>query len=316
MKTEHWTDDQDLVELFASGSLTEERRKELEVHLNECDSCRNIVDREALLRKGIRHYARGNLKLRLRERLERAVVPMIPWPHVLSAAAVLIIVVGIGMQTAWQQPGGPVVHDADVGMADSVQNIEIRAPERDVPSAEDLQPVDDEGAGGVADEAAEISPREERRREIALRDARTPMAAAKSRTPPSESILWVTGTILTEASSARGEKEEAFAAGRQRAETPEPLLSKDRSAPRVSASQKPTRMLPQAQQMSALGIRQVLTAVEERNDSLHLTIFTDEADFQLEELQVDAVTDDSVVVSGGNGKLGVRIPDAVKTKIH
>lgn len=314
MKSEHWTDDRDLVESFVSGILSPERRSELEFHLSQCDTCRSIVDREAFLRKGIRYYGRRNLKQRLRERLDRAVIPMIPWPHVLSAAAVLIIVVGIGIQTGWQQPGGPLLSDSDVVMSDSVQRADGAAPERSVPSTEDLQPAVEEPR--VADEIAGIASGEERRREIALRDAQTSMTAAKSHTQQS-AVLWVTGTILTDAPPAASEREErAFAAGRQRTEHQAPILSKDLAGPRMSASQKPVRMLPPAQQRSPLGFQQVLTAVEERNDSLHVTIFTDESDFQFLELRVDAVTDDSVIVSGGKGKVGLRIPDALKSKIH
>ncbi|MEX2189648.1 MAG: hypothetical protein WEB33_02995 [Bacteroidota bacterium] len=316
MTSEHWTDDHELVELFALGNLRPERKKDLEVHLSRCDSCRKIVDREILLREGIRHYARRNLKRRLRERLGQAVAPVIPWPHILSAAALLIIVVGIGIQLEWQKSVVPTLHDSAVGQPDTTRRADSRSPERSVPPIEELHAAVETDREGEADEIAGMAAGADRQRELTIRDASPSAGLGESRMHPARNILWITGTMLKDepATDARAEKK-ALAAGEQRAKVQAPL-SKEFAGPRMSASQMPVQMLPQEQQAGILGVREVLTALEERNDSLHVTIFTDDSEFQSQDLRVDAVTDDSVIVRGGNARVGLKIPGALKGKIQ
>ena len=316
MNNQHWTDDPELVELFVSGNMRQERKRELESHLDQCASCRKIVDREATLRDGTRLYARNALKSRLRKRLSHTPISRVPWPHILSAAAVLIIIVGIGIQTRLWKSAEPTLHDADVGQVDSVLTPHFSADERSAQAREEGPPAAESDIEDRADEIEQMAAETRLGRERSLEQAQPSAGVAKSQLEQTEGVVWVTGTILKEepAVGARADKKiSAAVEERQNFRAP---LALDNEGPRITASQKPVGMLPLAQQTGTLGVQEVVTALEEKNDSLYMTIFTDDRAFQSQELHIKPVTDDSVIVTAGRARIAFKIPAAMRGKIH
>lgn len=97
----HWTSDPALVEDFVLDRIEEPRRGRLERHLSECSACRSVVEKEKALASAVRVYGREGLRQRLKKRLAPRPLRAVPWPHVLSAAAVVILVVGLSVYERW-----------------------------------------------------------------------------------------------------------------------------------------------------------------------------------------------------------------------
>ncbi len=267
MRNEHWTDDPELVELFASGNMRPERKRDLEAHLGQCASCRKTVDREATLREGIRRYGRNTLKQRLRDRLSLTAAPAVPWPHILSAAAVLIIVAGIGIQTRWFQSAEPVLHDSDVGKIDSVQRPELPIAERRAPASRALPPPAESAVEDKEDEVGAVETDMQFRRERGVVEGQPSAGFAKSQSQQMGGVVWLTGIILAEESAAGDRSEKKISAETDQRMKAQQHLSRDASGSKIIASQKPLRMLPPAQQAAIVGMQEVVTAIEEKNPS-------------------------------------------------
>lgn len=101
----HWTEDQELLEQFILHRLDEARRKELEAHLLVCEECQLAVKNEQELVLGIKRVGREEMKARLKERIAGTKPEpssrQIPWVRVLSAAAIIVILVGVGIYDRW-----------------------------------------------------------------------------------------------------------------------------------------------------------------------------------------------------------------------
>lgn len=317
MTNEHWAGDPELVERFVSGGLGQDQKKAFEAHLGGCVLCREAVDQEVKLREGIRIYARKSLKNRLRKRLSLAPGSGIPWPHILSAAALLIIIVGIGMQTGLWRASELSLKDADVGMIDSLQVLDDRASEPSAPAVGELsgaEPAIRDRADEIASEESDAPPRRER----TLTTHLPSRELAKSGSGSAADVVWVMGIILPEhppAAFSRSEKKISAAAAEER-EGFAMAQRQDVGGPRITASQKPLSLLPAAQQAGVLGFQGVMTALEEKQDSLHMTIYSDDQEVQSQTLHVTPVTDDSVVVTAGKARIAVKIPASMKGKVH
>lgn len=109
----HWTDDEELLSKFVLHQLSAAEETRLSSHLRSCTRCQLAVDDEVRVVAGVRHAGRLNLKRQLGSRLARgkqhaaAAVPRrisvgsIPWSRVASLAAVLAILIAVGVYNNW-----------------------------------------------------------------------------------------------------------------------------------------------------------------------------------------------------------------------
>jgi hypothetical protein len=102
----HWAGDEHLVAEYVMQRIPDVEREALEAHLQECADCSAIVRREATLAAGAKLAARQALRSRLQDRLaveKRAASSRerIPWPRILSAAAVVMIILAVGVYNNW-----------------------------------------------------------------------------------------------------------------------------------------------------------------------------------------------------------------------
>jgi len=97
----HWTEDPSLLEQFVLGRIPESRLQDLRKHLDTCAACRRAVQQEQNFVRSVRAYGRDQLRLRLKEKIGRYPSRVVPWPHVLSAAAIVLFVVGLGIYNRW-----------------------------------------------------------------------------------------------------------------------------------------------------------------------------------------------------------------------
>lgn len=97
----HWTEDSELIERFVLNTLDPAERNELEDHLRICEVCKQAVRSEQFLIAGIRRSGRERFKADLARKLRVAEESRVPWPHILSAAAVVVIVISVVLYNRW-----------------------------------------------------------------------------------------------------------------------------------------------------------------------------------------------------------------------
>lgn len=104
MDHQHWTYDPDLLERYVLDRLESAQREELENHLKTCEQCRIAVREEEELAAGVRRLAREEFKTRLKSRfagLQSEPIREVPWFQLAAAAAVIVILVGVGIYNEW-----------------------------------------------------------------------------------------------------------------------------------------------------------------------------------------------------------------------
>lgn len=124
----HWTDDPELIERFVLHQLNPDQRNELEDHLRICEVCKRALRSEQVLLAGIRRSGRESFRAELGKKLATVKPSGTPWPHILTAAAMIILLTGIGIYNRWFQ---------------TVQPLELPAPatsSSEQPHAESIQP--------------------------------------------------------------------------------------------------------------------------------------------------------------------------------
>ena len=108
----HWTEDDDLLAQFVLGRSSAEETKRLQDHLSSCPECAEAVRKERSLVSAMRQQGREDLKARLRKQLTASPDSHhndILWKRVLSVAAVVMIISGIGIYNRWFNWGGQTV---------------------------------------------------------------------------------------------------------------------------------------------------------------------------------------------------------------
>jgi len=93
----HWTEDHELLERFVLDRLDENQHRNLQAHLRVCEVCMNAVQQEQQLAAGIRRAGRDLMKKKLQQHIADEAAHHAPWPKILSAAAVVAIVTGVGI---------------------------------------------------------------------------------------------------------------------------------------------------------------------------------------------------------------------------
>lgn len=142
--TGHWTDDDDLISRFVLRRLSRSEETRLSSHLATCERCRQAVRQETLFAARMKRAGRNVLKERLHLLLTRSDAAgtglessprgHIPWVRIAGVAAVVVIIVVVGVYNNWlgsdyrtssptiepmaqEQPTMP--HDTAVGLQDT-----------------------------------------------------------------------------------------------------------------------------------------------------------------------------------------------------
>lgn len=98
----YWTDDDELVEKYVLGQLSDEERLRLDAEIADCEPCKRKLRHELEMAAGIRRYGRDSLKAKLHSKLQKKYAGQIQQFHFVGlAAAVIIIALGIGVYQIW-----------------------------------------------------------------------------------------------------------------------------------------------------------------------------------------------------------------------
>lgn len=99
----------DTIEDAVRGRLSPADQAAVKAHCAACKSCRRTYDEELRIAQGTRAWARAAMKQRLAGRVAHMPQRSIPWPRVLAIAALILVVVGVGILYQWLQIGKETV---------------------------------------------------------------------------------------------------------------------------------------------------------------------------------------------------------------
>lgn len=345
MEDKHWAQDDELIERFILNSLNPEDRNELEDHLRICEVCKQEVRAQQLLVAGIRRGGREAFKALLREKVGLLPEKRIPWPHILSAAAVIVILLSVGIYNRWfetvKQPGNTVVLiHPDAAPADlSKDSVE----ESTQPPADAR--LDDKSAP-IADRSLQASKRkketkaptgsgvsvmdEDKRKAIESgRDAQGAGAISNQAESAQEfqadigvdepTMVWLEGTVLPSEeelrqrrkTEERGIPQATHSYGKADALRTTPSSPQKRSTTNSSVlviQRTVASLLPAQQQLQQP--KKVMTKVERVGEQIQFTVYLDSLldESDLAQTTIEPAGNDSIIVNLPSQKVRYKLP--------
>ncbi len=323
---QHFAEDPEVLEDFALGRLDRDTLARCEEHLRACETCRHAVYVERIMAAGIKRAGRDRLKERLGMLSGMPSRRQIPWPHVLSVAAVLLVLVGVGIYQRWfvtpveqrdisqlEQPQ-VIGKEAKTAPLDAAHPSESAARQLDAEQPRqseenNVKAQDDKlrGAPAPMNRVEKSSP-------AASKDKRrTDIASMKSAAMGGGQEFWANGTLITETLSKK-EADEGRAAKTALSgavQAPDVSRAKRDAFGRFTVEQRPAWKLPATQQTQQLYDRQTIqTLVRQSEGETQLTLYPSSPfdSTQLHFARVQQVTPDSLVVQIGSQRIGYRFP--------
>jgi len=98
---QHWASDHEKVEAFVLHRIDESESVSCDAHLNQCEECSHIVQEERELVAGIRYFGRKEMKLRLKQWIDRGQGKQFDWTQAASLAAAIILMIGAVFTVRW-----------------------------------------------------------------------------------------------------------------------------------------------------------------------------------------------------------------------
>ncbi len=350
----HWSDDTELLERFVLNRLEPAKRQELEAHLRACETCQRAVRAEQELVAGVRRLGRDELKARLKHRLAATLSVEIPvrrvrtiWTwQIASAAAVLLLLIGIGIYNRWftfreekQIEEQNQVGQAEGGRSEAEKDENKLAGPAEKSSAETTKkepsaPMD------RTFRPREGAPRPQERKRDAFADKKTadqshvPVAhepeavvaeQGEQRNLEGERIqsgksigmntLWVEGTFLKSPKMAAAKRSDQFMKSRSETAAKQRhtlLVQQDGNTQTITLHQQRNDVLPPSRRLrqQQLEGNKVQTFVERTDEGLDMTMYLDSLldESVLGNATVYPVNQDSLVVNFNEQRIGYRIP--------
>jgi hypothetical protein len=335
--TDHFAQDQELLEEFVLGRLDQESDARCREHLRACETCRQAVQAEQSVAAGIKRAGRDRLKKRIAMLALEAAPRRVPWPHVLSVAAVLLILIGIGVTQRWfttrLEPEKPTFAETPA----AEQKLESPAAKAQLDRAQPAETMSD--AASPSRQRGEVERRDESRlgpqKETDERHAyaaapqtrfeESPALDSKggrsadadkmvgaARAPGEE--FWTNGTLITETVSKKDVMTDRASKPSLAGEMNVSSALREKAEPigNVVVEQRPATRLPlQMQNQQQLYNRLAIqTLVRLSENETQLTLYPDSLfdSTQVQYARVQQVTPESLVVQIGNQQIGYKLP--------
>jgi len=305
----HWAEDPAILEQFVLGKISPDHMNVLNEHLRTCPQCLRAVEAERDFIRSVRAYGRDQLRARLRGKLEHTPSRSVPWPHVLSAAAILLVIVGLGIYGNWWREPDLIKSEEQMAGEKQVQGPPPPAAEEGAGIAEKRQKPA-EGTGGetparkITTEGAKTEMRledmaKEEKEAQALPEQ--PARATDAKEADHAGIqegLWVDGTLIDVRSKDKSDRVMA----REEAAAPAPAKKGEAQQSLIAAQQGkylllqlPENLLPMQQKQLRKGADAVPTKVEPTRDGAVLTAYTDLFDLRNKTVQGEFSGADSLI---------------------
>jgi hypothetical protein len=349
----HWTEDSQLLEEFVLHRVEATRRKELEAHLLECEKCQQAVNEEQKMVLGIKRVGRDEMRSRLKERLvesqRRPEAARVSWTWVYSAAAALVILVGLGLYNRWLplEKSHPTEErpNAQQNQSAPAEKGEVRQESAAQPKSEDKKKESADLTRDEKDKSQKLELRDDRRTGQPNASDVAAYSRVPSNLPPSSQGagiirrdiantadqlsknaveeyrpvegLWVDGILLTGETSERSKKtlkmDEGARPAQQGAATKASVSQKTFNA---TVSEFSISDLPASQQMrkQRLQSNTVQTQFAAHGNELHLQLYRQQQKEQRNSTHratIQQIGRDSIIVNVGNEQIGYKIQGGV-----
>ncbi len=339
MNGTHWTNDPDLLERYARGKVSESERKQLDEHLRTCLECRARLKDERGIVEGIKKFGRGEMKDRLQQRLAHEPRRRIPWARIMSAAATIVIIVGVGFFNEWFPPQPK--QQVESKPAETLGDMKDQVPERAAAQKQEISELAKDRERDLAlkskvGKETKIEARQKLPFDGAKREDRSALsAAAQSGTGAAQQRtlsldenegqkmgqvddqVWVAGTVMTQT-----DKNEKFGKVSRKETAQDVQVPKAETQPSaqqgVHLQQMPSRNLPAAQQQKQRlsNVNSVQTLLSRTAQGLKMTLYLDtlfqDSDFR--NASVQEVEPDSIVIDLPNQRIGYQLPSGWNKK--
>jgi hypothetical protein len=338
---EHWTGDEELLERYVLHRMDDETRGPLDAHLAGCAQCRDAVARELRIAAGVRRTGRNALRERIAAKTGVRAAGTTPWPRIISVAALIAIVIGIGSYYRWfhssESPTQTLTLKTEQDLAgnavrDDAKDRSRRAPAADSATAialADQPPESPRQKTAGAQEAARTGVAKEllapRASAPALQDAaggneREDRASgyAMPMGNTGRVAYWIEGVLVGGEYQQARDKQKEHAADElsldrkdmeKKVEEGKPVPV---SAQQYNVAQRPLASLPTTQQyrQQNLAANTVQTEIERQDGTINITLFTDRR-FDPDDIAhatVQQIGRDSLVVQLRSQAIGYRLP--------
>ena len=346
----HWTDDAELMERFVLHRLNPEELNELEDHLRICEVCKQAVRAEQVLVAGIRRGGRERSKASLRKQIAALPEQHTPWGRILSAAAVVIILLTVGVYNRWFEASNNdvVLTSPSVQEDQSTEKQAMRIPDQELSQPEESQTQSRQEAKqdargesmgklerkempGTATQG--VASKEKDKYRDAPIAARDEMAASIA--SAESDVVWIEGTIFTDESDADVEKANREIRSAAPQITPKKYDSSTNAygsaaqaqksdmkgiANGISLSQQNSISLPAAQQQmhKLQNSAKVLTRLERFGPTTQLTLFLDSLvdETTLSNARLEMPRNDSLIVHLPNQRIAFKVPLGWNTQLQ
>jgi hypothetical protein len=350
----YWTDDPELVEKYVLGQLSDQERKRLEAEIADCKPCKEKLRRELQLAAGIRRYGREQMKSRMRMRLrQKQSQGTFRYQYIGLAAAVVVIALAVGVYRVWfndvERPHTFGHKEIIFTQKDTTheQSTSTEEPEKDTadysgsisrPSVVQSQsrppsPVL-QGASGGDDEQRSNAARQdvvgvkkradETRRQSALSESVEERATGNTLAVQS---IWLIGKVVmiedrmpataqdSQPQTLMMEKTEKQSSQRFESQGGTMSIKRGKRNEYIVLEQKSYRELPRSRQ-SQIGRKNLIeTLVQQRGDSLHLTLYSDSITHtDIEHAAIETIGSDSLIVTTGSSRIYYKLPALLQSQ--
>ena len=302
-------------------------------HAAGCAACRDALRREMRIAAGVRRLGRESLKAELRARVATR-AERTGWPRFASAAAVFLIVGGLGIYFGWlsgrgrvspEPEGAPPIAGGSGGFQKEEKNTTTLADARSAGKPAALPPSVSDRAADQGGAVSGVSPAAVNAGRPADRDEGIAASRAESTLQsgaPGEGF-WSDGIVEQGGDAAKKIEARGAVAGEEK----EMMLYKSKSMKEEVERLKDAPLARQSRfiilqrSASALPARQkgrdmIPTRVDQKGDTTTMTLYLDSLvdESDLKRARVDAPGDDSIVVTLGGKKIQYRFPPPPATQ--
>jgi anti-sigma factor RsiW len=324
----HIASDEELLSKYALGRLLGSEQEKVDRHTAGCPACMEALRREMRVAAGARKLGREDLKAELKRRIAAPPVRA-AWPRIVSVAAAISIIAGLGVYYAWFTGKGslsPPVGGSPplAGRTESLKQDEGNAPARELAERVTAEKPPESPAPAGAHAAANQEGSASHAPRSADNNRRTEPSrgstAASSGAPMEEpgGGFWSDGIVeraggALDAAAARGgvsAGEKTALLFKSKALKKEADQTKDALQGQYLLRQKPASALTGSRERSGRDQQTVPTRVDQRGSTTTMTLYLDSLldENDLKRGRVEAVSDDSVVVTLGGTKILYRFP--------
>ncbi len=311
----HWTDDEEVLEDYVLSRIEDPVRARLDAHLKSCAQCRERVETEAGLAAGIRQFEASRVKSQL-QLLTSGRRRSVPLPHILSMAAAIVLIVGIGFYNRWFWKPIPESQPQEV----IVQEQELSSSLKDTPSTphDDRAMKEREEAKGSGEE----KPTEESRTNAQPSTApsgsishQTDNLAVAGKTGPYD----LTGFLLRQ--DASGQEMESLGGAAQKSARDEDAMELHKEGPEISEERQTGNLVILRGKAKEDGIAepdgQVRCSLERVDSLFYLTIFMTQGNSFGDSRSIHArlAGPDSLILVLDGAQVGLRIPSEFRGQI-